>query len=66
MSVRKDIVEVVCDGPDRATECPGSRAWTDYGNAVSLRISMAEDGWLTAQRGGLDHCPDCRKSITGS
>jgi hypothetical protein len=59
MSVRADLVEVVCDGLESGACCPQSAAWTDYGTARTLRQRMAEYGWKTALPGGVDRCPGC-------
>jgi hypothetical protein len=69
MSVRRDLIEVVCDGPDSGTDCPDSSAWSDYGTTSDLRSRMKSDGWRTAQPGGIDQCSKCRppaKRTTGS
>lgn len=59
MSVMR-LVEVSCDGPDDATDCPESRGWNAAGTAAALRARMRGDGWLCAGPGGVDRCRDCR------
>lgn len=60
MSLSRNIVEVVCDGPLGGTSCPDSAAWTDYGTAAELRRRMTGAGWETGLRRGCDRCPRCR------
>jgi hypothetical protein len=65
MSVIKGFIEVICDGPDEATECPGSKAWMDAGPTPRLRKRMKdEDGWAVALPGGFDRCPKCKGGST--
>ncbi len=61
MSVRRDLIEIVCDGPEepQSSDCPGSLAWTDYGPVSELRARMSRDGWKTRLPGGFDRCPAC-------
>lgn len=54
------FVEVVCDGPDFATDCPNNKAWMDAGPASDLRKRMREDGWAVGLPGGTDRCPKCK------
>jgi hypothetical protein len=63
MSVRTDLIEVVCDGPDDQTECPDNAAMADYGTACSVRavLRTGEDAWRTAIPGGIDRCAKCRE-----
>ncbi len=65
MSVRRDLIEIKCDGPDDETACPDSLAWTDYGTAADLRLRMTKDGWLTGLRGGIDRCEKCMRQAAG-
>lgn len=66
MSVRLDLVEVVCDGPDPDTDCPDSAAMANYGTAASVRASLRTggDAWRTGLPGGMDRCAKCRAAAT--
>lgn len=61
MSVRTDMVEVICDGPEDGDGCPDDAARATYGTALHVRRELREDGWTTAEAGGFDRCPKCRK-----
>lgn len=47
---------VYCDGSESCTD-----AYENLGNAADVRREAKRDGWLVAQPGGKDFCPDCRK-----
>ena len=71
MSVRHDLVEVICDGPDPGTACPDHAAMTDYGTGSSVRATLrkGDDAWRTGLPGGIDRCSKCRQqpsTTTGS
>lgn len=46
---------ITCNGSGCEAEFP-----TYAQSAVLARMQVGEAGWLTAQRGGKDFCPNCR------
>ena len=57
-------VEVSCDGPDEATDCPDSAAIPiRFGSMTprQVRADGREDGWVRRRRGGglVDLCRNC-------
>ncbi len=57
-------VEISCDGPDEAVDCPDSAAIPIRFASVTARQVRAdgrEDGWTRRRRGGrlVDLCPRC-------
>ncbi|MDT0381394.1 hypothetical protein RM572_21790 [Streptomyces sp. DSM 42041] len=59
-------VEIACDGPDEARDCPQSAAVPRrFGSmtAPEVRADGRSLGWTLRRRDGqrIDLCPDCRK-----
>lgn len=59
MTVRWDVVEIVCDGAADDRSCPNKRLARGYGPLDEIRQRVARDGWVTGLRRGRDRCPDC-------
>ncbi|MYY79712.1 MULTISPECIES: hypothetical protein [unclassified Streptomyces] len=58
-------VEIACDGPDEARDCPESAAVARrFGSltAVQVRADSRADGWTRRRRGSrhVDLCPACK------
>lgn len=62
-------VEVSCDGPDEATDCPDSAAIPiRFGSLTprQVRADGRQNGWTTRRGRGclLDVCPACQTRTT--
>ncbi|MFE1950005.1 hypothetical protein ACFW9D_05985 [Streptomyces sp. NPDC059524] len=65
MTAHRLGVEIACDGPDVAHDCPASAAvLARFGSrtAEQVRADGRSDGWVRRRRDGrlVDLCPTCK------